>query len=286
MRPSYQTRVPRQKGCAIDKNLNITRDSYDLICAVLNAHRASLKDKSSIPILTPFELSNASDNTQARYLCKAKEVLLGWDSSGLVPQSALECFSRHYPKVWPKIQIVRNAMLESIDASEEYVDVPEISDEYNEELTRAEKLLSNISSDVLNVNTDQWQDATNYEDVSGDRTVDQLCQETLEFLLSTNRKRIKLSFKRILQHWSVDCNISHRSMTKLLKLLKKHKPRLGRAQYKELPYTGRTLVKLDVKASKEAVPMLVIKSSNGRETMGTYLHYGVLGGILGTSPGL
>lgn len=278
-RAAYKTRVPRQRGGVSDKDFRITRDSYDFICAIVNADKASRRER---PVYDAFLLEKTSDNTQVKYLFDAKKIILEWESSG-VPRESLIYFARNYPKVWPIIPVVRNAMIADAEAYEVSTDLTDLAG--RDDLNAAEKLLAHLPADVLNPNSANWEDLTDFQEASVHRRFEELCQDTLDFLLSTKRKRVKLSFKRILQHWSVDCNIAHDKMTKLLKLLKKHQPRVRKRDYDSLPYTGRTLVKLDIDEVKKIAPIAHIRSEKSRAKDGTYLSYGVIGGILGTSPG-
>ncbi|EFX65992.1 hypothetical protein DAPPUDRAFT_332646 [Daphnia pulex] len=66
--------------------------------------------------------------------------------------------------------------------------------------------------------------------------------ETIALIRNATRKDRVLTFKRILQHWAVATNQTHKALNLLLKLLKDNKPE---ADYDSLPYSGESLLNKD-----------------------------------------
>jgi len=90
----------------------------------------------------------------------------------------------------------------------------------------------------------------------------------------------KLSFVRLLQHFYVMGNISLFAMTCFLKLLHLFTPYID---YNTLPRTARTLVKIR-RTDKMKVSKRQVKNKLN-EKIGTYVHFGLKDGIMGTSAG-
>lgn len=242
--------------------------------------------------------------------------------------------------VWPTLPSLRSVVLEWIgeehsrepSSPEQPTSIPRICD--NEESTHddesAETLIVNfegdqyvVPRDLYQVDNDQWSDfyTETYQfrppelisEAHNKLLRDVLDDTTVAFLIGSNRRKAKVSFMRILQHWAVTCNITQEKITKLLKLLHKHKITL---HFGELPQTAKTLLVLkpgDMGGSSIIRVTSTTRSSTGvirppsdvdvscgtastmssrhrqhasKETTGEYLHYGVMTAIKGTSPGM
>jgi hypothetical protein len=216
------------------------------------------------------------DKGRANTLIRARDIVTVWVSTGEVPSLALEYILDNHEEIWCRLPFFRNLVARGDEALPPPVLGP---DEYGicEALNiPLDDLVSEIgdSDDYLN---------PEIEPEFGQSVADFLEAGLIEFLTSTNRKRVRLSFIRILQYWTVDCRISHQATTKLLRMLKRHKPVI---EYKFLPSTAQTLLKLSPKDKCAVVSYDIMDPTDAGKKLGSYHHYGVEAAVFGTSPGL
>jgi len=254
------------------------KSSLEVICATVSASNAC---KGEPPLLIQ-DLFFKQHKAARKFLNEANTIYQTWTSTGVVPKEALNYFATHYPNTWPKLPVVRNAMLQALAESDPLPSpvAPHTG------LTEAEQAFMQFPRDMVDPLADVWEDLTPFQEENEDVQLASLLldEETIAFLMCTNRKRVQLSLERILQHWSVACNVSHDNVTKLLRLLKRHRPVMSRKDYDRLPWTGRTLVKL-LPSELEQVPIKPVIARKGTTQVGTYLHYGVVPALYGNSPG-
>jgi hypothetical protein len=258
-----------------------------LYSAILSAHSVSL---GGAPVYTWYI---ASLTRKGKLLKKSqvKQILSQWTLDNRIPNVALRYMRSNCKTVWPTVPFIRNAILR--------LDDEQIEPEFEEVAQFCEENGIDVDLVLPRSNDACWNDMSVYaltNNISADlsapsesldkaaqkRLEDILGRDTVQFLFSSNREHVNLSFVRILQHWFVACRIPHYHITKLLRMLKKHKPEIIHG---ELPTTAQTFLKLNKKDKEGVQKINVTNPTDPTNVIGTYMHYGVEDAVLCKSAG-
>lgn len=281
---SYACRAPRHIGdlhCFKKEGSNAF--AVDAVLAVYNGNCAVTgEDTLEIATLTLMK----SLVKKANILVKCREIMNMWAQQQSIPTSALEYIKTHHPVFWGSVPFIRNLIMNSNDELS--------SARVRDEAVRiAEDNNLPVDTFLAHDVSGQWEDQGDYtlamdgkspsdEAQSKFQNLFELDSECVSFLFGSNRKRVELSFIRILQHWCVDCRIPQESITKLLKLLKRHKPVI---KYNRLPSSAKTLLKLDTRDRQGVTDIAVFSPTDPDTKLGTYIHYGLENAVFAESAG-
>lgn len=274
--PSYKVHSPPKRAKPSHLESQISKKAYSTIAAIASAALVS-EGKPRIPA---GNLILGTPKIKNKYFAIAQKSLNEWIEKEEVPKSAIEYFKEHESSVWPNIPFVSEEILRSYASTDDHViDKAAVLPQQAPPLN----LLNQIDPNWVDIGeiTIDGHDKSSQGQLK-QRILEILSVFNVEFLNQTNRKSIRLSFRRILQHWAVDCRIAHEHLSKLLKLLKIHRPDFN-SEIGKLPYSAKTLLKLNTNDFKGVQQSVVYNSR--RELVGTYMHYGILDGVLGRSAG-
>jgi hypothetical protein len=276
----YQVNSPNLRGNrSSPAGTQLEKDAFLIYCAVANAYHASQGSSKRSSVAGIY---SSDSRTKATWFNTAQNALTSWEQNNAVPRLAIQYFKEHEAKIWPKIPFVNLAVAQSFVEDQEAESFrPCDEDELPLELTDQNHENWETPADEVVVVEGLAGNLASQEEVRR-RICDLMSIATISFLTNSNRKVIRLTFRRILQHWAVDCRIAQEHLTKLLKLLKKHKPDL-RAELEKLPSTGKSLLKLSAEDLDSVRRHSVYNRSD--ELAGTYMHYGIIDGVLGNSAG-
>ena len=261
----------------------------ELICALITTNQPKGK------VIYPTEYINKSRGFKKKCEVQAAALMREWVSSGSVPLSAIQCMQTHFPNIVQSIPFFKEHASKIQPPSESvHVHSTSSSGSLNEgpsslnsghiasESFIPQHNLEN-PTDLFDLDSDMWEDLPNGEQTKS--LEDLLGPEVVRFLIATNRKKARvISFPRLLQHWFVTCKIAQEHITLLLKLLKTFRPTLDEQTIDKLPNSARTLLKVTADELRK-VQVTRVQTESG-EDLGTYMHYGVEAGVLGTSPGM
>lgn len=266
-----------------------------VVCAVVSA--------SGKKVIYPTELSAVGRSRgfkKAKY-DEAEKVLSTWISSGSVPSSAMQFMQTHFPKVVHSVPFFKQQAAQQ--AAQIQLALGSAASTSNSNSNSQPQppmpVVSNLASpptsdsatvfpppDLCDVDSDMWEDLPDEDTTHGNMSLeDQLGPDLVRLLYSTNRRKANVvPFARILTHWFVTCKIPQEHITMFLKLLKTFRPTLCHADIDRLPTSARTLLKV---SPEELGQVQVTEVRDGAaKYLGTYMHYGVEAGVLGTSPGM
>lgn len=275
----------------------------DFVSAVMTANFVG---KGKDPLYTTA-YTQKSKPTKKKYRDEVKSTVATWLASGVIPDAAILTMLQFFPKVVDRIPFFR-AEAARYKQGQLSLAAPQVPTEYLPDTTLSDPVQqsqprnhgsfdfdfdqaiplfdSDHPMDLFEVDNQSWEDVVDESTLNTSKCLDQLLgPDLLDLLFRTNRSKVKvISFARILQHWCVDCKIPHEHVTKLLKLIKKFRATLSQHDIDRLPASAKTLLQLSTD-DRDQVQKSIVKTSAGAH-LGTYMHYGVETGVLGTSPGL
>lgn len=269
---------PRERSAKSAKALPL-RAVQALICANRLAQgREDLKTYSDLLL--------ANYPSRKRYRDEAYDAMNSWLASGCIPEPALSFLQSSFPEVLyfsGLAHLPPSASTESGNWTQD--DAPELSvvgDQVPSESTEG------FPDDLQDLTSRVWaMVGLETGDERGVHVLETLIgSDAVEFLLEekfNNNRQVPMTFDRLLRHWAVDCNLSHRDLTKFLKLLKKFKTPLTLEAIKALPRTAKTFLRLD--KSDTATIDTFICENDKKKVIGEYVHYGLEAALVGQSPG-
>jgi hypothetical protein len=287
---SYPCHVPRRRG-----NYAFKTEADDLCHFVVDGICAVYNGNCQVSGQRPYNVMFLTRLRNVRLKCKiameCRDIMNDWYLKKSVPAPALAYIRKHHPNYWARSPFLRNAVINFDDAKETVESDSRRASQPPSDLFDPADYISDcqgvrdydneggyVSSDF---DLGEPDESGEMEEEENRKFDEMLMAGALEFIDGNDDRRIKLSFIRLLQHWSVDCRIAHVHVTKLLKLLKYHKPHVI---YSHLPSTAKTLLKLGP-GDKAGVTRISLKSKKD-VVIGTYVHYGLESGVFGDSAGL
>lgn len=308
---SYQTCPPLIRGKPASRSSpvaahqdgdSLAASSYAQIAAIASAWDIVNPPKKPKRLITETALMLGSDPTKRSYLNIAQNAIRHWREQGSIPAKALDHMEEHYSLVWPSIPFVSRLIRErrqnpepsaassSSLSPEAGTDDVMMAGSSNESSTVTTDNGIVFPADVFDEENGLWVDVQyDGEDLAIDSDDEEtnvaalLDRATLEFLKGTNRRKVQISWERLMKHWLTHAKVSLEYIDKLMRWIKRHNAVLTEDQIKKLPITGRTFLKI-TDAEKKSVYAIKARDQSGNQ-VGTYMHYGLMNAIVGKSPG-
>jgi len=305
-----------------DKELKEATQTYAAIAALassyvlVNPHIVKQKNKCQI---TEISVTLASDPTKRKYLAWATQALKEWRDQGSIPEKAIQHLEHNYPSVWPSIpfvsRILQQRRQQQLSNAEEegateagaagtpatcVAGGPTYQDATapgcSRTVTTDEQEIT-FPADLFEEDSDMWVDVdllqanraepddgeTMSEEDEGQQVLEFLDKATISFLHGTNRRKEAVSWERIMKYWFTYANVSLEYIDKVLRWIKTHNAVLTEDQIHKLPKTGKTFLKI-TDDERKTVHAIKTRDASGKQ-IGLYMHYGLMSGIFGTSPG-
>lgn len=279
-------------------------DDPEFVCAVISCNppvRRPLHRR--ICLMTEFKA--LSKNTKKKYRDWSIAEVERWMLAKEIPPEYMQILLRFFPRVVCKVDFFKaQALIHQDPATQLHsaalVPIP-ATDTLSRDLACPAPQQASVDVaqaplsaqhvvDLLDAESDMWTDfPDDCHTDSPNETLDPqpvtLDPQLIRLLLETNRSKVRtISFVRLLQHWFVSSKVPQQHITTFLKLIKKFRPTLTARDIDKLPNSARTLLKLD-KNELLQVQKTDVRNEQ-KKSVGTYMHYGVAAGVLGTSPGM
>lgn len=248
-------------------------DDYTYVQALLGAGRVAQRGRTFKSFTT---LLLAGRSSYSRYSEEAEKYLEEWKKADCVPPLAMEFLQTNFPSVLATDEFLQRQAYVAQVYGDDSESVVSETPEHSQSMTFEE--FDDLTTQVWSQIRSQDNSHMSVEEVLGSSTLDYLEKAASDSKPTAHR----MTFERLLRHWAVDCNLSHKDLTKFLKLLKKYQTPLSRQQIRALPKVAKTFLRLDKSDTDNVIPQPVV--FDGR-VIGHYSHYGIERGLLGLSAG-